>query len=429
MRILRILWYYWRTKKLTFKNRAALEAYQNRQLNKFKRRILRNSPYFKPFLDQPFATWPLMNKQIMMENFNIMNTAHLNAEQLFTFAMQSEKQHDFTTQIGNFSVGLSSGTSGQRGLFVVSPKEQQIWAGGMLAKMLPRGLLHRERVALFLRADNQLYHNTSNHRLTFRFYGLYDNFQQQILSLNQYQPTIIVAPAQVLRALANEKLNGKLTVTPIVVISAAEILEQQDKQIIQQAFHKVAEVYQATEGFLAATCPYGTLHLNEEFIYIEPYWLDEHRFMPIITDFTRETQPIVRYKLDDILVRRSSPCQCGQQSMAISHIEGRQDDQLILMDHHNQPLTIFADYCSRIIANYLPLTCDYRLIQHTNRMIELIGCCSKQYLTQCQQSLNTHFNHQGANIALLTWQLTSVDAIPHEFSQKRRRIIRIRGCQ
>lgn len=32
-----------------------------------------------------------------------------------------------------------------------------------------------------------------------------------------------------------------------------------------QVFPAVGEVYQATEGFLAASCAHGTLHLNEEF--------------------------------------------------------------------------------------------------------------------------------------------------------------------
>ena len=429
MRLLKILWYYWRTKHLTFKNRAALQTYQLKQLQKFKQRVLTRSPYFSQFIQQPFETWPLMNKKIMMENFDQMNTEHLTCHSLLALAQQSEQQRDFSAKMGKFSVGLSSGTSGQRGLFVVSPKEQQMWAGVILAKMLPRGLLTKERVALFLRADNHLYHSTNSHRLTFRFYGLYDNFQQQLESLNDYQPTIIVAPAQVLRALALEKLANKLKVNPILVISAAEVLEEQDKALIKQAFQQVGEVYQATEGFLAATCPMGTLHLNEEFLYIEPQWIDEDRFIPIITDFTRETQPIVRYQLDDILVRRSTPCPCGRQGMAITHIEGRCDDQLLLTDQQAKPLTIFADYCSRIIANHLPLTCDYRLIQHTKHHVELIGCCSPAHLSQCQQALTAHFIQQGANVDELVWTLTAVDTLPKQFAQKRRRIIRERGSQ
>lgn len=427
MRLLRTLWHYWRTKHLTFKNREALEAYQAKQLKQFKQRVLTKSPYFKHFLHLPFNQWPLMNKQVMMEHFDEMNTANLCRDELLACAQKSESSKDFSPKVGQYSVGLSSGTSGTRGLFVVSPTEQQVWAGGILAKMLPRGLFAKERVALFLRADNHLYHSANSHWLGLQFFGLFDNFQQQLLSLNQYQPTIVVAPAQVLSALAKEKLSGHLTIAPYKVISAAEVLEPQDKQLLKQAFNEVGEIYQATEGFLAATCPLGTLHLNEEFIHIEPHWLDEERFMPIITDFTRETQPIVRYQLDDILLQRKEPCTCGRQGMAIAHIEGRHDDQIMLQDKQGNPLIIFSDYCSRIIANTLPLTCDYRLIQKSSQSIELIGCCEESDLIACQHALNTHFINQGALIDHLTWQLTPVTSIPLAFTHKRRRIIR-QGC-
>jgi len=170
------------------------------------------------------------------------------------------------------------------------------------------------------------------------------------------------------------------------------------------------------------------LHLNEEFIYFELQWLDNNRFIPIITDFTRETQPIVRYRLDDVLVRRKEPCPCGRQGMAISHIEGRQDDQIILQDKQGNPLTIFADYCSRIIANILPIASDYRLIQKTAYLFELIGCCNNAYLTACRTKLTDHFIAQGADITQLRWEITEVNTIPASFTQKRRRIIRQGGA-
>ena len=80
---------------------------------------------------------------------------------------------------------------------------------------------------------------------------------------------------------------GELTLKVKKVISVAEVLEPQDRELLRNVFHNVGEIYQATEGFLASTCRCGTLHLNEEFVHIEPQWLDEHRFVPIVTDFTR----------------------------------------------------------------------------------------------------------------------------------------------
>ena len=35
--------------------------------------------------------------------------------------------------------------------------------------------------------------------------------------------------------------------------------------------------------------------------FVEKEWLDDTRFQPIITDMRRTVQPVVRYKMNDIL--------------------------------------------------------------------------------------------------------------------------------
>ncbi len=417
------LWHYWRARRLRFSSREALERFQTRQLQRFARTVLAKSPYFRPYLERPINAWPVMDKALMMANFDQMNTAGLKRDELLACARRGEAERDFTPRIGRFSVGLSSGTSGQRGVFVVGPREQQIWAGGMLAKMLPDGLFAGERVALFLRADNNLYQSVDNHWLSLAFYDLFASFADQLPRLEAQAPTIIVAPAQVLRALALAVNAGQVRLNVKKVISVAEVLDAQDRELLQRTFQEVGEVYQATEGFLAATCAHGTLHLNEEFVHIEPQWIDEHRFTPLITDFTRSTQPIVRYRLDDILVRQSQPCPCGQHSMAIARIEGRRDDQLLLPNRHGQMQTVFADACSRAVANTLPLTSDYRLVQKTDTQLHLIADCTQEELARCHEQLVMLFRQQGIATDQLTWQLTVQNVMP-QFDQKRRRIIR-----
>lgn len=419
----RTLWHYWRTKWLRFSDRTALLAHQERQIQRFARRVLRRSPYFAPFADRPFAEWPVMDKALMMARFDTMNTAGLRRDELLACARESESDRDFSRQIGKFSVGLSSGTSGQRGLFVVSPRERAVWAGGMLARMLPDGLLAGEKVALFLRADNTLYHSVDHRWLSLHFYDLFAPFAEQCSRLQHQQPTLIVAPAQVLRALALAMLDGTLRLAPKKVISVAEVLEAGDRQLLSRVFAEVGEVYQATEGFLAASCEYGTLHLNEEFLRIEAQWLDEHRFTPLITDFTRQTQPIVRYRLDDILVRRPEPCPCGRVTMALAAIEGRHDDQLLLPGEDGAPRRIFADLCSRIIANALPLASDYRLMQRGPRDLLLIADCAATEIEHCRRQLAAAFADQGIANGQLRWELLS-QPIPSGFDRKRRRIIR-----
>lgn len=207
------------------------------------------------------------------------------------------------------------------------------------------------------------------------------------------------------------------------MISVAEVLEPQDRELLRSVFSNVGEIYQATEGFLASTCRCGTLHLNEEFVHIEPQWLDEHRFVPIVTDFTRTTQPIVRYRLDDVLVASEQPCPCGSATMAIVRIEGRQDDQLQLPTRSCDIRTVFADACSRVLAMTLPLTADYRLLQTGPAQLTLIADCELRMLEHCREALNALFLCQNIAVEQLIWSLES-QTVAVAFAAKRRRIVR-----
>ncbi|NKF33203.1 hypothetical protein HER21_43035, partial [Pseudomonas sp. BGM005] len=86
---------------------------------------------------------------------------------------------------------------------------------------------------------------------------------------------------------------------------------------------------QCTEGFLAHTCERGVIHLNEDGVLVEREALDGERFTPIVTDLRRRAQPIVRYRLGDVLRERREPCPCGSALTAIERIEGREGDTLV----------------------------------------------------------------------------------------------------
>lgn len=426
-RIIWLLLAYWRTRRLRFAGRAQLDAYQARQLAAFTNKLCARSPYFAPFRALPLAQWPTMNKALMLEHFDAMNTAGIELAPAMAAAMAAERSRDFTPAVGDITVGLSSGTSSQRAVFTVSPREKAQWAGVMLAKALPDGLFSGERVALFLRANSNLYTAVRSPWLTFAFYDLFQPFDTLCAELVAYKPSVIVAPAQVLRQLALGVIAGKLALAPKKVISVAEVLEAQDRALIVQAFGAVHEIYQATEGFLASTCEHGVLHLNEEYVHVEPQWLDEQqrRFVPVITDFTRITQPIVRYRLDDILLARATPCPCGRATRAIDGIEGRCDDMLVLPALlEGQTVAVFADVLTRAFAQALPADCDYRLVQQGAATLQLHAAQDTASLA----ALKTHLEGvlQGLGVAVERLHWTAGAELPvFDPTMKRRRIRRL----
>jgi putative adenylate-forming enzyme len=426
MRIIWLVLAYWRTRRLRFKTREQLEAHQTLQLAKFIKRLCANSAYFAPHRQRPLAQWPLMDKACLMAHFDTMNTQGLRLAHVLEVVKKAEQSRDFFPQVGAITVGLSSGTSGQRGVFAVGPKEQAQWAGVMLAKALPNGLFNRERVALLLRANSNLYTAVRSRWLTFAYLDLFDPFEQLLRQLADYQPTIVVAPAQVLRQLALAKIAGKLDIAPSRVISAAEVLEVQDRLLIEKAFGSLHEIYQATEGFLASTCEQGVLHLNEEYIHIEPQWLDaeQRRFVPIITDFTRLTQPIVRYRLGDVLVARAQPCTCGRVTRALDAIEGRCDDLLDLPGSAQARVAVFSDTLSRALAHVLPIDADYRLSQEGPGSLRLQATLSPEVLASVREHLNRTLAHLGVDTTQLNWTLDA-QVPPFDATVKRRRIVRM----
>ena len=91
------------------------------------------------------------------------------------------------------------------------------------------------------------------------------------------------------------------------VISVAEVLRKQINNIYKKCSTKHSSSHQCTEGFLARTCEYGTLHFNEDLSESRKiYRRSKYRYHPIITDFTRSSQPLIRYELNDIIIDKKN---------------------------------------------------------------------------------------------------------------------------
>jgi putative adenylate-forming enzyme len=224
------------------------------------------------------------------------------------------------------------------------------------------------KVAFFLRANSNLYTTLKSRRVDFRFYDLLHGVDGHVPALAAQQPDLLVAPARILGRLAEQALAGTLAIRPRRVVAVAEVLEADDRERIERAFGMpVHQLYQCTEGFLGYTCDAGVLHLNEEFVHVEPEWLDEDRtrFVPIVTDFSRTTQLVVRYRLGDVLRVRRAPCPCGAPGRAIEAIEGRCDDVLWLPRTHDARLApLYPDTVRQAVTAAPAAIPDYRVEQH-----------------------------------------------------------------
>lgn len=348
-------------------SRQQLEAYQEKAVSKQLSYMKKHSPYYSQCKEEPL---PLMDKEKMMQHFDELNTVGVKKEQAFEIALQGERTRDFQEDYQGISVGLSSGTSGNRGIFLTSETEQAIWAGTILARMLPKEKLLNHRLAFFLRADNQLYQTIQSKAIQLAYFDMYQSFEEHLARLNHYQPTILIAPPSVLLRLAQAMKEKHLAIYPTRIISVAEILETRDEEYLKERFSLsvIHQIYQCTEGFLGCTCEHGTLHLNEDIVKFEKEYIDEKRFYPIITDFKRTSQPMLRYRLNDILIAADQPCACGSVFEAIEKIEGREDDIFIFNGLKQKEVAVYPDFIRRCLL-FVSEVRDYQVIQTASNQL------------------------------------------------------------
>lgn len=427
-----ILFYYFKTVLRKFHSRSELERYQTRGLMKWMKSTLPKSQFYKNRLPVPSLSALLslepIDKNAMMMNFDQLNTAGLSKEDCMQLALKSEQSRDFSPTIGDITVGLSSGTSGHRGLFLVSRKERLKHAGTMLAKVLPNSIFSKNRVAFFLRANSNLYSTSKSRFLDFCFFDLLTPLEEHLKQLNDLQPTLVIAPPSILRMLAAYTQQGSLRIQPLKIVSVAETLDPLDQKFIEKNFHQsVHQVYQCTEGFLGITCRLGTLHLNEDLVYFQKQWIDraQRKFIPILTDFTRETQPIIRYRLNDILTEKAVACACGSPLLAIESIEGRCDDiARFLKKNSKDTAEVLPDFIRRCVLFASQHIEEYH-IKNTAPGQFTIGLkfstnAPEQKITQ--QEIQNQFNELADQLNCQSPQLQFTSELPAAGIKKLRRV-------
>lgn len=365
-----LAWCFVQTRQRASLRGDALVEYQDARAYKVIGHAMRRSAFYRRhFAGLDMNRWrefPVTDKSIMMSEFDDFNTRGVLREQAMSLALANETSRNYHPALGDLTVGLSSGTSGHRGLFVVDPWESACWAGTILARVLPGLRPSGFKVLLFLRSGSNLYDSVGSHWLQFRFCDLMTPIESCVGIVNEFRPDILVAPPSMLAMLAAERKAFRLNTAPRKVISVAEVLDPADEGSIADAFGgPVHQIYQCTEGLLAATCERGALHVLEDCVSLqyEAVGAGAGRVGPIVTDLWRRTQPIIRYRLNDILVLEPTPCSCGSGFQRIARIEGRQDDVLYFADRSRHMRPFFPDVLRRIVLLSSSDIADYEIIQ------------------------------------------------------------------
>jgi putative adenylate-forming enzyme len=347
---------------------------QNKAVLKHVKFVRQNSKFYRDlwqgYTDEEWREFPIIDKAVMMENLQELITVDLDISLAKDLAQKAEKSRDFSSKIGPFTIGFSSGTSGFRGMHIVSESEQAAWAGFMLARGLGSSIFGKHRIGLVLRANSNTFESIGSNRIKFQFYDLMKPVEQLHQEILNDDLDILICPPSVLSYFVEMQSELKFK----RIISVAEVLEDVDRNKIESHFGlTLHQFYSSTEGEIAATCEHGTLHLNEGVMVIQKEWLDEEKgwYHPIITDFRRKSQPIIRYRLNDILVTSDGTCPCGDAREVISSIMGRSDDVFHLSKHDDTIELVVPDLIRRAIMQMSDEITDYIAVQKSPSQIEI----------------------------------------------------------
>ena len=360
-----------------FKNQAHLLQWQQKKMHRFFKRTLTKSNYYKPYFQNgtfELSQIPVIQKEGFMEYFDQINTVNIIKDEAMNLAIKAEESRDFKSEINGITVGLSTGTSGKRGLFLVSETERAQWVAIVMNRILKPKFFKKQKIAFFLRANSNLYTSVQSNLFEFQYFDIFRPVNELIEEMNRYQPDILAAQPSILKEIAKAHLQNNIHLTLTQIISFAEVLHDNDAQFIEQYLGiPIQQIYPCTEGLLGVSCSKGVMHLNEDVIHVEKEWIDDTRFYPIITDFNRASQPVIRYKMNDILQIKTTQCSCGSHFLAIEKILGRDDEVLVF-----EGINIYPDVISRKIALGTDNFFNYEIIQTTNQQIRIYLDCAAE---------------------------------------------------
>lgn len=169
-----------------------------------------------------------------------------------------------------------------------------------------------------------------------RVFSVLSPLSEIVQGLNAFRPVLIGGYATAVALLAQEQMAGRLRIQPVLVTTTAEWLAPAARERIESAFGcRVWNGYGASEAAaIAFDCRHGWLHVNSDWIILEPV---DRKYQPVppdqpshtvlVTNLANRVQPIIRYDLGDSVTVRPDPCPCGSPLPAIS-VEGRTDEIL-----------------------------------------------------------------------------------------------------
>ena len=339
--------------------RSEIEALAEERLHFLVEYARKNSPYLKEKyadLKQDFelADIPIATRSEIVENFDRwVCDPQVTKEAVDEYV--SDIENIYTPFLGKYSVVSTSGTTSEP-LRVIRDARHNAIHGALMNQRYFHGPLLRDVEGVddpdikscALVAPGGTNSSYLSYLRTLRAYeqrGIADRIMflstltpidQMVKELNKFQPEMIGCYPSVIYTLAFEQKAGRLNIHPRFIGCSAEKLPEENRKFISEAFGcPVNDNYCNTEGGeVAMLCPNGHMHLNSDWIIVEPVNKDNNPVASgeksegiLMTNLACLVQPIIRYRMSDSIILHNEKCGCGINTPYIE-IDGRVEDIL-----------------------------------------------------------------------------------------------------
>ena len=138
--------------------------------------------------------------------------------------------------------------------------------------------------------------------------------------------------------MANFMIHNNLALSrnPEIITCGAENLLPFQVDSIKKAFGVTPIQHYGQEEGIAniSQCPYGSLHVDEDFSLVEFMKSEDtdDEYSIVGTTMWNYGMPFIRYQTNDLVALDSRQCECGRWGRIVKQINGRQEDYVVCSD-------------------------------------------------------------------------------------------------
>jgi len=216
-----------------------------------------------------------------------------------------------------------------------------------------------------------------------------EDFENWYRLIKKNKSTIIVCYASTGSRFAKWVLDNNLKLDRLKgVFCTSERLYDEQKKLIVNAFNcKVYNLYGCGEvNHIACTCNNGNMHINPDMVVVELGNPNKNGDKPLIlTGFTNEAMPFLRYVNGDAGSLLKTKCNCGINSPLMDLSVARLSDIFLFKDGKKYPslyfilrlydegfegIELFQFYQNKIDHIYLYIVKNKKFDEHTEKRLE-----------------------------------------------------------